>query len=228
MKRPYQIIILSNGKQIEYIKSYTTEKQVFQAFFNLQNKNKDSVMFPVKYINIGRHIVESNYEIAIIKHKDIGDNNLTLIRNNFGMYIPYETNHKDWIICDKAPYYKEESFWVYGYHPLVQRKSLSFILNEFIKPFQFDKDVFLNFFIFKNKLLIERGDTLDLIICKNKSDAIRLYNTIQDFCTSNKFKYVLFSGDSNTTKYMREQTIDKIHQLTNWNELKINRSTTRP
>lgn len=228
MKHPYQIILISNNKQIEYMGAYANIDSATQAFYNLQLENKSNIKFPVKFINIGRKIQDAKYEIAIIKYKDKFDSDTTLIRNNFGAYTEYATNNDKWIVCDKASYDKEETFWVYGYHPLVQRKTFSFIFDNYIAPFAIKKDAFLNVYVFKNKLLIERYNHLDLITCKNKSDSIRLYNLIKETCDDLKLKYIIFSGDANATKYMRQITIDKIKDLTNWNTLKINRSTTRP
>ena len=81
--------------------------------------------------------------------------------------------------------------------------------------------------LYKNKLFFETTYNSDLVICKNKSDAIRLYNTIEKYCSDNKFKYVMFSGDWNTNN-LRSEIIEKIHKLTNWNKLKITRSSTKP
>ena len=86
----------------------------------------------------------------------------------------------------------------------------------------------LNLMIYKNKLLIEQTNKLDLIICKNHSDCIRLYNTIQEYAQHNKLKYILFNGDWNTTLDKRKTIVEKIRNLTHWNDLKIKRSTTRP
>lgn len=228
MKNIYQIILTNNNKQIDYIGSYQTMDSAMQSFYNIYTSNNNNIIFPIKYINIGRKIQESNYELVLIKYKDDNDDDITLLRNNFGAYTEYITNNDKWVICDKAPFFKEETFWVYGFHPLVQRKDFSFIFNTYIKPYASHKDSFISLSVFKNKLLIEMSNQLNMVICKNKSDSIRLYNMIETYCDEQKLKYISFIGDANSTKYMRTQTIDKIQKLTNWNSLKINRSTTRP
>ena len=89
------------------------------------------------------------------------------------------------------------------------------------------KDTMLNVMVYKNKLLLETTNTLDLVICKNKSDCIRLYNTIEDESKKLKLKYILFNGDWNTREKSKI-VVDKIKSLTNWNDLKIKGTSTRP
>lgn len=40
---------------------------------------------------------------------------------------------------DKHIYYKEESFWVYGFNPKTQRKDFNYILNEIVLAHNNDK-----------------------------------------------------------------------------------------
>ena len=227
MKNLYQIIITNNNKQIEYIGSYKTKLQADKMFYSMI-KQSDKTEFPIQFVNKGKSIQEAKYELIIIKKKEEGDPNTTNLRNEYGAFVEHETNNDDWIVYDKAPYYKEETFWVYGFHPLVQRKTFNFIMDNIIKPKATNKYSFLNVMVFKNKLILETTDTTDMIICKNISDCIRLYNTINKKCTDKKYKYILFNGDWNTNRQKRAEMIEKIHNLTNWNDLKINRSSTRP
>lgn len=227
MRHNYQIIITSKNRQLEFIKGFDSEEKANKYFNKLLNENKN-IVFPVRYINTTK-IEEAKYELVIIKRKkNDSDNNVTKLRNQYGEFVPHVTNNENWIIYDKAPYDKEETFWVYGYHPLVQRKDFLFIFNNLIKEKCKSKNDFMQISIFKNKLLFEKFDNLDLVICKNKSDCIRLYNQLEEWCKKNKkIKYILFNGESNT-KLQRQYAIQKIQKLTNWNLLKINRCNTRP
>lgn len=223
----YQIILTSNGKHLNYLGNYTTELKANKAFAKFLEENK-KVVFPVRTISTNV-LLDAKYEIVIIKRRNEKESKVTKIRNEFGDYINHVTNNDGWVVYDKAPYDLEESFWVYGYHPLVQRKDFMFIFNELVLPKASKKSSFLNVMIYKNKLLLETTTNLDMVICKNKNDSIRLYNQLKEYCDKNKSaKYYLFNGDWTLTKIQKEKCIEKIQKLTNWDKTKITRATTKP
>ena len=65
------------------------------------------------------------------------------------------------------------------------------------------------------------------LLDKNKKDSIRFYNQLEKWCVDRKMKYVMFMGNIAHSKYKKDW-IDKIQELTHWNRMKINRSSTRP
>lgn len=227
MKFIYHIIITKNNKQVEFVSYHQKISTANAKFFKLKKEN-EKIIFPMKYINEGRKIQPVEYSLVLIKKREENENKSTLIRNNYGEFVEHETNNDDWIVIDKIPYYKEETFWVYGFHPLIQRKTYDFIYKTLIEPNASKKETFLNVIIYKNKLLLETTNHLDLVICKNKQDCIRLYNKIQEDCIKNKMKYILFNGDWTTSIPKIQSAVSKIKQLTNWNDLKIKRNSTRP
>lgn len=226
MKNKYHIIITRDNKQVEFIGFFRKESKANAKFHQLV-KESEKVKFPVRFININRSITEANYEIVLIKYKEDGESQTTLLRNQYGEFVEHETNNENWIVYDKAPYYKEETFWVYGFHPLIQRKNFDFIFENLVKPKAIKKDTMLNVMVYKNKLLLETTNNLDLIICKNHSDCVRLYNTIEEESKKSKIKYILFNGDWNT-RDKGKIIVNKIKKLTNWSDLKIKRNSTRP
>lgn len=226
----FQIYIINNNKKVEFVKCFETEKQVNKHFHNMLIENK-KVLFPKEYVNID--VIEPcNYELLIIKRRGKNEPKITQIRDLYGDLIEHEIDSDNWVVYDKAPYKMEETFWVYGYSPLHQRKTFSFIFEEIVKPKTKIKGDFLNFIVFKNKLLIETMNSQDMVICKNKSDCIRLYNELQKKCYDDKkCKYYMFCGDwgnGNKNKYYFDKAIEKIHKLTSWDKLKITRYNTRP
>lgn len=223
----YQIIITNNNKQIEYIGTYDTAAKANRMFNKLINESK-KVMFPTLNVNMGKHIQPSNYELVIIKRREDGESRTTSLRNQYGQYIEHETSHEDWIVYDKSPYCIEDTFWVYGFHPIIQRKDFNFIFNELVKPKANDKHNIVNLILFRNKLMLDCGDTMDLVICKNHSDCVRLYNTIERESQKQRLKHILFSGDWNLSPKKREEAVQKIKNLTNWNDMKIRRYSTKP
>lgn len=225
-KKIFSIIITNHGKQKYTVVSETTEAKIYREFNNILDENK-KILFPQKYNNEQHVMVEADYELVIIKCKQEGDSDVNKVRDEYGKFIDYESSDEDWIIIDRAPYYIEETFWVYGYHPRIQRKNCQWILDNFISKDCKDKTMFKTVQIFKNKLIVECNGNLEIIICKNKSDSIRLYNTIEEYSRNNKYKYIAFMGDVGNSKYKLEW-IDRLQTLTGWSRKKIERSSTRP
>lgn len=226
-KRPkkniFSIILASNGKQIKDLYNCASERLVNKKFDELVEENK-KIRFPVRYINIGK-LVEANYELYIIKRND-DDTKQTKLKDENGKIINFETNDENWIVYDRENYDKEESFWVYGYHPVFQRKDFSWIYDNLISN-NVDKFNIKQILVFRNKLLINTTFSLNMVMCKNESDCIRLYNELQKEITNNKIKYVHFNGDAYHS-YMKKIWFDKIKTLTGWSETKIRRKNLRP
>lgn len=226
-KHTFQIVLLNNNKQIDLLGSYPSELKANIAFNKMMAEN-EKVIFDVKYNNSQfKDIRESKYEIAIIKYREENDPKTTTIRNELGDNIEQITTSERWVIYEKKPYKREETFWVYGFHPIAQRKDFSFIYNTIVKPKTINKEDTLNVMLFKNKVVFESlNGEMDMVICKNKSDGIRLYNLIEEWCNKDKeAKYYLFTGD--WTKQVKIM-VNKIQKLTNWDDRKIRRSSTKP
>lgn len=223
----YSIILTNHGKQFGVLCSEATETKIYKRFNEIIKENKN-VVFPIRYNNAAtKEMVESEYEIIIIKCKQENDSHVNKVRDEYGKYVDYETTDEDWIVVDRAPYYIEESFWVYGFHPRIQRKDFMWIFNNFIAKNANDKYNMKTIVIYKNKLLVECNGKLEMVLCKNKSDCIRLYNQLEEFSRENKFKYNVFMGDIDSSKY-KPSWMDKIQELTHWNRKKIMRNGTSP
>ncbi len=219
----YHIILTSNGKMIKTLYNCASEMLVNKKFKELIAENK-KIKFPVRYINIGK-LVNANYELFIIKRND--DNiKSTKLKDENGKIINFETNDENWIIYDRENYDKEETFWVYGYHPVFQRKNFEWIYENLIKN-DLNKFNLKQILVYQNKLLISKTNSLEMVLCKNISDCIRLFNELEKEAIKNKLKYILFSGDAFNSK-LRKSWFEKIKKLTNWSDLKIRRNSLRP
>ena len=225
-KRIYSIILINHGKQLQTIYSDTTEEKIYKKFKKLLEENK-KVMFPIRYNNHKHVMIESEYELVIIKCRDEFESMVNKVRTNTGEFADYTTTDEDWIVIDRAPYDIEETFWVYGYHPKIQRKDFKWIFNTFITKDAKNRYMFKTVHIYKNKLLIDCNGKLEMVICKNKQDGIRLYNKVESESIKKKYKYIAFMGDVSKSKY-NKQWIDRIQQMTNWTREKVMRSNTRP
>ena len=225
-KNLYHIILVNHDKMKEDLFWTDSEATVNKEFKTMVEENK-SVVFPVRFNNNKTEIIESSYEIMIIKARDKTESRETKVMDEYGKFVNYATNDDDWIIYDRSPYYIEETFWVYGYHPRLQRKDFKWIYDNFISNNSNNKYLFKTVQLFKNKILVECNGKLDMVICKNKQDAIRMYNMIEEWCERDKMKYVGFMGDLSYSKY-KSDWITKIQKLTNWTRKKITRMSTRP
>ena len=224
-KKKWQIILLNHGAFLKVLYTLYTEEQAYK-WFNKLKEESDNVSFPVKYNN-NKAIIDASYEIAIIKCKERGDKDVTLILDETGSFQKYQTNEENWMVVDKSVYNMEESFWVYGYHPFLQRKSFDWIYDEFIAPAKEDRSMFISMLVYKNKVLIEINGNLEMVICKNTRDAVRLFNTIEEKASNDKIKRIACMGDVCQSSYKKEW-VDKIQELTGWDRKKIGRSSTRP
>lgn len=226
-KRPkrnvFHIILTSNGKMIKTLYNCASEMLVNKKFEELIAENKN-IRFPVRYINIGK-LVNANYELYIIRRND-DKTKTTKLKDENGKIINFETNDDNWIIYDRESYDKEETFWVYGYHPVFQRKDFNWIYENIIAN-DLSKYNFKQVLVYQNKLLISRTSSLEMVMCKNESDCIRLFNELEKESEKNKLKYVLFVGDAYHSK-LRKSWFCKIKKLTSWSDLKIRRNSLRP
>ena len=225
-KKIYSIILVNHSKQLHTIYSDTTEEKIYRKFEKLLKENK-KVMFPIRYNNHEHVMIESEYELVIIKCRDENESLTNKVRTDSGEFIDYTTTDDDWIVIDRAPYNIEETFWVYGYHPRIQRKDFKWIFDNFISADAKNKYMFKTVQIYKNKLLVDCNGKLEMVICKNKQDGIRLYNKVEEESKRNKLKYIIFMGDVSKSKY-RSDWIKRIKELTHWSDEKVKRSSTRP
>lgn len=223
--KKYQIILMNHGAFLKALYTVNTEEQAYK-WFNKLKEDSDAVSFPIKYNN-DKAIIEAEYEIAMIKCKDKGDKDVTLILDQTGSFHQYQTNEENWMVVDKAQYNIEETFWVYGYHPKLQRKSFSWIWGAFVEPVRADRSKFVSMLVYKNKVLFDINGSLEMVICKNKRDAVRLFNTIEDKANNEKIRRIACMGDICQSSYKREW-VDRIQELTGWDRKKIGRASTRP
>lgn len=222
----FKIIITVNNKQKKFVGFYRGEKKAYEVFNKIKEEN-EKIKIPVE-ISTSTIAKPINYEVIMLKRKTSEDNKITRVKNNDGEYVDHETSSENWIVFDKMPYYIEETFWVYGYNPKTQRKDINWIFEHLVKPYASIKDNFLNIYIYKNKILFDSTNKFNMVICKNISDAIRLYNQIEkDFNNSKDVKYAIFTGDCNKSKIRTKLCINKMQELTNWSRNKLYRYSTR-
>ena len=229
LKRPYHIITTNNGVQIKDIYSAVNIDMALAKLRAFQIQFNKNIQFPVKDTSNKNEktFTECDYRLMLIKKKIDNDTYKGKIRNEYGKFVDCVTSSDEWVFIEELPYQVEETFWVYGYNPKTDRKTYQFIVDEFINYNKKDKYFFKEIVIYRNKLLIDSISGLEIIICKNHQDSVRLYNSLQEYTKNKKYKNILFAGDIHKNSYSYEKWYNKIHELTHWNRRKINKNTTR-
>ena len=75
-----------------------------------------------------------------------------------------------------------------------------------------------------NKLIFKYDDELDFILCKNKSDAIRLYNALYDKNIKNK-KIAFLGAIKRNTEEMKNM-LQTLQNKTGWTLKKLYKNST--
>lgn len=220
----FKIVATLNGKQKEFIGNYSTSEEAYAKFKELQKSN-DEVIFPRKVINAGK-LKESRDEYLILQKNRHGDLKPGQLRNEFGKVVKQQTNSSVWEVYDKCERMVEETFWVYGKCPKTDRKTFKWIyekklIGNLIHSYDIERII-----LYKNKLIIKHDELpMDIIICKNISDGIRLYNLLEEWCKKNK--QIFFLGNYNKVSDKRRQLEAELIELTGWDKRKIQCPSTR-
>jgi hypothetical protein len=227
-KRPvidFKIVSMLNGKQNDYIGSYQTYTDAYAKLQELKTLN-ENVIFPRCFLNNGT-INKAKDEYLILERNRFGDKDNNLLRNEFGKFVEQKiVNNTKWVVREKITRLVEETFWVYGFDPKTNRKTYQWIIeNLIISNIENSYDI-IRVLIYKNKLIIRYDNKpMRMVMCKNKSDAIRLYNAISEEVRNKKIKQVICIGAYNIICDSRRELEQAIMELTGWDKRKIQRST---
>lgn len=223
----YRIIITSQNKIMICVFKTMYKKSAIAAFDKILKENKKSVRFQVKYSSRDHKLMESKYELLLMKTKSENDTDKPLLKNEYGKLVPHISNSSRMIIYKKEDYLFEETFWVYGFNPKSQRKDFNYILKEItLKDLPNVKYPIKTIVVYKNKLVIQTNDDFDIIICKCENDAARLYTEIEKELNFMKIKSVFFSGLAKGI--LKSRLEERMVKKTGWTIRKIQRKSTRP
>jgi hypothetical protein len=162
---------------------------------------------------------EVKYEILLIeKINPKTDNGEREIRNEYGMYTTNViSNNENYAIIAKNDWYIPETYHVYGYHPSKDRKTGRWIYDNIITH-EHSIDNMKNIFYYKNKLIVQHNNDIDIIICKTKNEAKRLYDKCEQL-SRNVYQYLFFTGEINKGRI--KWLIQTIQEKTGWTYNKI-------
>lgn len=217
----YKIISCRNGIQNKFIGKYRTIEDAYNVFNELKFNDKNIIFQSV--ITGDDKMKNSVDEYIIIEKTDSKPN---VLRNEYGKLVEQNVNKDGWVIIDKYRYKREETFWVYGYNSKNDRKTFLWVYNNLVIN---DSDGF-NFkrvFLYKNKLIIKDDvENIEMVLCKDVSDAVRMYNKIEEWVKIDKNKQILFLGDFSDIGDRRRKLEDELIKLTGWSKKKVQMKTT--
>lgn len=222
----YKIIRFDFHKQVSYIGTYHDLEEVAYVRKVLEERNSN-VVFPRKFsnsLNRGTKISDFKSEYVILKRvRDKEAGNMSRVRNEYGKFVEHTTTNENWAVYDKFPCLVEETFWVYGKNPHSGRKTFEEIYDETIaNHIEFE---IVMVYVFGNKVIFKYDEGFDFVICKNVSDAIRMYNMIEE--RTKKLRGVIMAGRTITKSDRGRATIEMIAQKTGWTRKKITTMSTR-
>jgi hypothetical protein len=221
----YKIVACRNGRQVKYIGNYPDIKQAYAEVDRLKKENKE-VILPKRVIQRDR--VTSNVgEYLLLERNKGGKDESPLLRNEFGKLIPHKTNTAKWVILDKFKWVEEETFWVYGYDPKRGRKTFLWVYENVIAGQITSKYDVKRIILYNNKVIIKHDNAdIDIIFCKNKSEAIRFYNHIEEFAKRDHYDQIFFVGEYGFRNPKTTKLIDELCEYTGWDRRKITRVST--
>ena len=220
----YKVVSCRNGKRNGYYGKYVTSKDAYRAV-NLLLEASKQVVFPKKVVNSSGY--RESYDEYLILKRNKGSETNPLLRNDYGKLVEHKTNTEKWVVFDKFRYYVEETFWVYGYDPKTDRKTFTWIYDNILVGKITNRYDYKRVMLYANKVIIKDDYAeMDLIICKNRSDAIRFYNMLQEKATNDKHKEIVFHGAYRGKSKRTSALIQDVMNYTGWTWKKVVRQTT--
>lgn len=224
----YKVVHTINNKHKHYVGVYQTEEDLALVRQTLEERNA-KVLMPKMYINNERkqkgvfQPFKSEYLFLQRMRRD-ESNNTSYIKNDFGKYVEHTSNSKMWRIFDKMPCHIEETFWVYGYHPIDQRKDMPWIKEHCIDNYLNNPEDIIFITCYCNKLIIKYESDFTFVICKCINDCIRMYNKLEELYADDG-RLVFIGYVSGKSPRVRD-IIDRIKEKTGWRHTKIIKSNT--
>ena len=222
----YMVLLMKNRQRIGKIGKAWWKTEAYRLFNDAIAANREDVKYPVKICESGNSgkTWSNEYEIIIVQKvtDDVFKDKVTFIRDEHGKFIEHAIIDNDkYIILDKAEWYVDEKFNVYGYHPIKNRKTFKFILDNIVLK-DLERDTSRRIFTYKNKLVVQYDSDFDFVTCKTQEEAERLYDTIQSETDGNP--YLLFTG--RLSKDMGRWFVDEMMEKTGWTRAACTKSKT--
>ena len=219
----YKVVFCLNGLQNGYFKAFTDVKEAYEAIDGLKNDAKE-VMFPRRTIAGGKMAID---EILLLEKNRDGTLENPLLRDEFGRLVEQKTNLPNWIVLDKFRYDVEETFWVYGYDPKTDRKTMPWIYENLLLPGTVGEYQMVRVLVYLNKVVFKYDDgKMDIIFCKTMEEAARFYEKLFEIRGGCDRK-VMFIGSYSTLGPKRTALEAELMEKTGWDKRQIQRRKTK-
>ena len=224
----YIIVQTRENKQAKYVGRYHTIQDAYAKKEEIEKLNSE-VVFPRQKVNNGEkqdEIFDDTSQYLILE-KNTSNDSPNKLRNEFGKFIVHEVVGGKWLVVDKFPCVTEETFWVYGYNNKTDRKTFDWIYNELVEKHIEGKYDIVLIYLYNNKVIFKYdNDDFEFVICKCISDAIRMYNLIEERSKKKRRQVILTGGTGGYSKRGKE-IIEMIRKKTGWKNKKIWERSTR-
>lgn len=191
----YRIVLTKNYVQYDELSYSWWMLTAYEKFNNYVKENHKDVICEKIIAQSSRQDAEPvKYEILLLKKVNPEeDDGVRELRDENGLFVENRIkNRKTYAIISKADWFIPETYNVYGYNPVSDRKTGRWIFDNLVNS-NCDKYNSKNVFMCDNKLIIQYDSGLDFVLCKNKSECLRLYNGLEN-AMPKKNKFVVFSG----------------------------------
>lgn len=216
----YRVILVNNGVYKKTLHRCRTRETAFINYHRIKDENK--VLYPRKFVNTDG-IKPVKYQICITKPSEDTDT-YRILRDDYGKLYT-EQPIGDWTILESDDFAIEETFYIYGLNPKLERPNITEIVKRLVAG-AYAKKMVKQVIVVYNKLVIYNEEQFDMVICKNLEDAQRLHHTLGKIAKKQKIKSLLFMGTAQPAQIGR--MYDLIHEKTKWPYTKIRRTSTRP
>jgi hypothetical protein len=218
----YRIGYFRNGKFWKYMGKYRYLTDARKDLAKLESEVKKPLL-PEMRVHNDWWVEDSYHEYVLMVKGGTGE---TLLPNEYGKYVLNLTTD-DWTIIDKVRFDVEETFWIWGFDYRYERKDCQWIYDNILVQGLETKYDFMRVYTYRNKILFKNDDEqVRLVISKTDTDAVRLYNKLQEMAKKKKMKNALFIGDYSEQIWRYEPVVNEIYQITKWPQKQIHMYST--
>lgn len=192
-KGSFSIYLMKDGVRVKFFARRRYKNPATQLYYKILEENNSKVAFNQKCVNHHYKIIERKYELILTqKIREGEDDHVTLLRNKEGKFIEnYFTDDKGHKILIKNDWFVEDSFWVYGFDGIRDRKDFNYIYNNIILK---HTDNYTRIFVHGLRLIHHYDNDFDMVICRNKEHALELYDAIEKKLDKKKYPTIFFMG----------------------------------
>jgi hypothetical protein len=180
MKHNYLIVLFKNKKKRKIINSYATEMNAKKKFDGIIKNNK------IVFEKVIENATPVEYELGLLTNTSNVQKSL-YITDEFGRNNPVNLEDPDYVFLDLKKYYVEEKVFDWQ-----TQNKISF--DRLISDYCTNTDL-KNIFTLHNKICIQLDSDVNLFSLKDKSDAERLLNSLEDYFYEKKRLDAIFVRD---------------------------------